>query len=160
MANLQSTSKSLSRRFRRTKKLIEMIKPGLLFKDLQEAGASLLTDVMLDLGLLSGSKQDIMESLEHKKYYPHGIGHWLGMDVHDLGYYFIDDEPRPIEKGMVFTIEPGIYIPEDDVSAPQELRGIGVRIEDNILVTSHGYENLTASCPKEIAELEAIVGQG
>ena len=142
------------------KDLIASIKPGVFFKDLHELGASRLTDLMLDLGLLSGRKEDIMKANEHRKYYPHGIGHWLGMDVHDAGLYFIKNEARHIEEGMCFTIEPGIYIPIDDQSAPEEYRGIGIRIEDNIVVTANGCDVLTSGVPKEIDEIEAIVGQG
>lgn len=141
------------------KKIIEFVKPGIVFKQLHEMGASLLTDVMLDLGLLTGRKEDIMAANEHRKYYPHGIGHWLGMDVHDAGLYYQKGDPRPIEAGMCFTVEPGIYIPADDTSVHASLRGIGIRIEDNILVTPNGYENLTSRCPKEIADLEKVVGQ-
>lgn len=141
------------------KDLVAMVKPGCSIAKLNETAIDRLTEVMLDLGLLSGRKADIISSLEYKKYYPHNVSHWLGMDVHDAGMYFINDEPRAFEPGMIFTIEPGLYIPADDKSAPPELRGIGIRIEDNILVTANGYENLTQSCPKEIDELEAIIGR-
>ncbi len=142
------------------KELIDFVKPGVFFKDLHEMGASRLTDLMFELGLLSGRKEDAMKANEHRKYYPHGIGHWLGMDVHDSGLYVINNEPRPIEEGMCFTIEPGLYIPADDKTAPAELRGIGVRIEDNIVVTHNGSENLTSGVPKEVDEIEKIVGTG
>lgn len=142
------------------KEIINYIKPGIYFKDLHAMGTDLLTQLMLDLGLVSGRKEDVISSLEYKKYYPHGIGHWLGMDVHDAGLYMIRGEARPIEAGMVFTIEPGLYIPATDKSAPEEYRGIGVRIEDNILVTEKGCENLTAGVPKEVSEIEAVVGRG
>ncbi|HPI39480.1 MAG TPA: aminopeptidase P family protein [Pseudobdellovibrionaceae bacterium] len=138
------------------KAIIDMIKPGVVFKDLHEAGTSLLTDLILELGLLSGRKEDIIKANQHKKYYPHGIGHWLGMDVHDAGLYFKKDIPRPIEANMVFTVEPGLYIPFDDHSAPANMRGIGIRIEDNIRVLPSGSENLTISAPKEIADLANI----
>jgi Xaa-Pro aminopeptidase len=141
------------------KKIIEYVKPGIVFKDLHEMGTSLLTDLMLELGLLSGRKDDLIASLQQKKYYPHGIGHWLGMDVHDAGLYFKNKEPRAIEQNMCFTIEPGLYIPADDTSAPQKYRGIGIRIEDNLRVTSHGCENMTSSVPKEIADIEKVVGK-
>lgn len=141
------------------KRIIDYIKPGIFFKDLHEMGTSLLTDAMLELGLLSGRKDDLIQALAQKKYYPHGIGHWLGMDVHDAGMYAIKGEPRPIEANMCFTIEPGLYIPADDASAPQKYRGIGIRIEDNIRVTSNGSENMTSSVPKEIADLEQVVGR-
>ncbi len=142
------------------KELISYVKPGIFFKDLHEMGTDRLVDLMFELGLLSGRKEDSMEANEHRKYYPHGIGHWLGMDVHDSGLYFIDSEPRPIEEGMCFTIEPGLYIPIDDQSAPAELRGIGIRIEDNIVVTRNGCDILTSGVPKEIEEIEKIVGIG
>ena len=142
------------------KQLIDHVRPGVLFQEFHDLGASLLTELMLELGLLSGRKEDIMKANEHKKYYPHGIGHYLGMDVHDAGLYFKKGvkEPRPIEEGMVFTIEPGIYIPADDLSAAKNYRSIGIRIEDNILVTAKGSENLTKAAPKEIADLEKIIG--
>lgn len=139
------------------KDIIAAIKPGLYFKDLHKMGEDKLTDLMFDLGLLSGKKEDVMKANEHRKYYPHGIGHWLGMDVHDAGLYYIRGEARPIEAGMCFTIEPGLYIPADDKTAPAELRGIGVRIEDNILVTNSGSENMTASVPKEVADIEKLM---
>lgn len=142
------------------KEIIAAIKPGLFFKDLHSMGEQMLTDLMLELGLLTGRKEDLMKANKHRAYYPHGIGHWLGMDVHDAGLYMIRGEPRPIEARMSFTIEPGLYIPADDKSAPAELRGIGVRIEDNLLVTINGSENLTAGVPKEVADLENVVGIG
>lgn len=142
------------------KEILEFIKPGVVFRDLHEMGASLLTDLMLDLGLLSGRKEDLIAANEHRRYYPHGIGHWLGLDVHDSGLYLKNREPRPLEPNMCFTVEPGLYIPYDDDRAPAQFRGIGVRIEDNVRVTSTGCENLTSSVPKEISDLEKVVGLG
>ncbi len=142
------------------KDVIAMIKPGLPFTKLQEATIGWLVDAMLDLKLLKGDKRQIIDAGDFRKYYPHGVGHWLGMDVHDAGLYVIDGAPRPIEPGMVFTVEPGLYVPANDASAPAEYRGIGIRIEDDILVTADGCENMTAAAPKEIAELEEIVGKG
>jgi Xaa-Pro aminopeptidase len=141
------------------KAIIGYLKPGIVFKELHEMGQSLLTDLMLDLGLFSGRKQDILSSLSYKKYYPHGIGHWLGLDVHDAGLYIKNGEPRPIEENMCFTVEPGIYLPADDMDLPPSLRGIGIRIEDNIRITATGCENLTQATPKEIADIEAVVGR-
>lgn len=141
------------------KKIIEYVKPGIVFKDLHDMGTSLLTDLMLELGLLSGRKEDLIAALAQKKYYPHGIGHWLGMDVHDAGLYFKKGEPRPIEANMCFTVEPGLYIPANDTTAPAKYRGIGIRIEDNIRVTSHGCEIMTSSVPKEIVDLEKVIGR-
>lgn len=139
------------------KELISDLKPGVFFKDLHEKGASLLTDVMLELGFLSGRKEDIISSNTHRKYYPHGIGHWLGLDVHDAGLYFVNGQPRAIESGMCFTIEPGLYIPESDKNVPSEYRGIGIRIEDNILITSNGHDVLTSNAPKEISDIESTM---
>lgn len=139
------------------KEIIQFIKPGVFFKDLHEMANNLLTDALCELGFFVGRKEDIISSNQFRKYYPHGIGHWLGMDVHDAGMYFIDKEPRAIEEGMCFTIEPGIYVPENDHSAPLEYRGIGIRIEDNLLVTKNGTENLTDSVPKEIDEIEKVM---
>jgi len=142
------------------KAVINHVKPGVAFQELHDMGTDMLTDLMLELGLLSGRKDDILKSNQHKKYYPHGVGHFLGMDVHDAGLYFNKKtgESRKIEQGMVFTVEPGLYIPANDHSAAAEYRGIGVRIEDNILVTTNGYDILTSRCPKEIADLERTVG--
>ena len=139
------------------KQVIEAIKPGVLFKDLQEMGVNLITDALFELGLLTGRKEDVIKSLEYKKYYPHGIGHWLGMDVHDTGLYMIKGKPQPLEAGMCFTVEPGIYIPAADKTAPAELRGIGVRIEDNVMITEKGCEVLTSLVPKEVEEIELLM---
>jgi Xaa-Pro aminopeptidase len=140
------------------KEILKMIKPGFPFAKLQERTIEMLVDSMFDLKLMSGDKKKIIENLDYKKYYPHGVGHWLGMDVHDAGSYLIKGESRMIEEGMSFTVEPGLYIPFDDKTAPAELRGIGIRIEDNIVVTKDGCENMTSKCPKEIPDLEAIIG--
>ncbi|PIS11068.1 MAG: Xaa-Pro aminopeptidase [Bdellovibrio sp. CG10_big_fil_rev_8_21_14_0_10_47_8] len=141
------------------KAIIDAVKPGVPFQNLQDMATDLLTELMLELGLLTGRKEDIIKTGEHKKYYPHGVGHFLGMDVHDSGMYFSKKgEPRLIEENMVFTVEPGLYIPANDQSAASEYRGIGVRIEDNIRVTTRGHENFTIKAPKEIADLEKIIG--
>jgi Xaa-Pro aminopeptidase len=85
----------------------------------------------------------------------HGTSHWLGMDVHDVGAYTRDGSPRPLAAGMVITVEPGLYVAPDAVGVPDALRGIGVRIEDDVLVTDHGHDVLTSACPKEIRDVEA-----
>lgn len=140
------------------KELISLVKPGVVFKYFHDTATSLLTDLMLELGLLTGRKNDIIEANQHRRYYPHGVGHWLGMDVHDAGLYFKNKEPRALEPNMCFTIEPGIYIPENDDMAPKNYRGIGIRIEDNIRVTDSGCEVMTAAAPKEISDLEKVIG--
>ena len=140
------------------KHILSMIRPGLPFQKLQETTVELLTEGMLELGLLQGKKESIISSLEYKKYYPHGLGHYLGMDVHDVGLYLVNKQPRLIEENMVFTVEPGLYLPLFDNQVPEKFRGIGVRIEDDIRVTLNGHENLTAFVPKEISDLEKIIG--
>ncbi len=141
------------------KDLVNEVKPGQTREDLQKMAINVLTDILLDEKLIKGKKDELIEKKEYFKFYPHGIGHWLGMDVHDAGTTEVSGEPRRLESGMVLTIEPGLYIPHDMPGIAEEYRGIGIRIEDDILVTESGYENLTAACPKEISELEAIVGK-
>lgn len=139
--------------------ILETLRPGITFKELHDMGTQMLTEAMLELGLLSGRKSDIIEALEHKRYYPHGIGHWLGMDVHDAGLYLVDGKPRILEENMCFTIEPGLYIPANDTKAPEKYRGIGIRIEDNIRLTKDGCENMTSLVPKEIKDIEKFMTQ-
>jgi Xaa-Pro aminopeptidase len=140
------------------KNIIDMVKPGIAFKSLQDTAIERLTECMLELGLLKGSVQQNIEQNNFKKYYPHGVSHWLGMDVHDAGLYKLKGESRRVETDMSFTVEPGLYIPADDPAAPAALRGIGIRIEDDILVTDTGCEVMTAGVPKEIKDLEAVIG--
>lgn len=141
------------------KEIISMVKPGIPFQSLQDRTTDLLTELMLELGLLTGRKEDIIQALEQKKYYPHGVSHYLGMDVHDAGAYTTKNgsESRLLEENMVFTVEPGLYIPYFDPTVAEQYRGIGVRIEDNIRVTANGAENMTEKAPKEIEDLEKAV---
>ena len=132
-------------------------KPGETLLGLHEQTCRLLAQSMLDLGLLQGSLDEVMEQEAYKRYYMHRTSHWMGMDVHDVGRYILSDgEARPLEPGMVYTVEPGIYIAPDDEQAPEHLRGIGVRIEDDVLITEDGFENLTLATPRTIAEIEAL----
>jgi Xaa-Pro aminopeptidase len=108
---------------------------------------------MIALGLLGGSADDRIADQSYRKFYMHGTSHWLGMDVHDVGAYSRGGKARPLEPGMVLTVEPGLYIAAD-ADAPPELRGIGIRIEDDVVVTAAGYEVLTAACPKRIEDIE------
>ena len=119
---------------------------------------------MLALGLVSGTRAEVIEKGDFRPYYMHRTSHWIGLDVHDAGSYTqaasASDKtqaPRPLEPGMVFSVEPGLYISQDDESAPEALRGIGVRIEDDVLITEDGAENLDASIPRAIDEVEALV---
>lgn len=138
---------------------IELIKPGTLFIDLQNKAIESLSKSLKELDFLEESLDEIITQKLYRKYYPHNIGHWLGLDVHDRGRYFVDGESRPLEPGMVLTIEPGLYIPEGDKDAPSEYRGMGIRIEDDILVTETGYENLTKDVPKDIKGIESIMAE-
>ncbi len=138
------------------KSAIELAAPGVTLDDIHQHCVRALTAGMIELGLLTGTVDERVADAAYKRYYMHLTSHWLGLDVHDAGAYTRGGKPRPLEPGMVITVEPGLYIAADDETAPAELRGIGVRIEDDVLITADGRENLTAACPKEIADLEAI----
>jgi Xaa-Pro aminopeptidase len=135
---------------------IELIKPGITIDDIHNHCVRRLTEGMIALGLLGGSADDRIADQSYRKFYMHGTSHWLGMDVHAVGAYMQHGKARPLEPGMVLTVEPGLYI-APDADAPPELRGIGIRIEDVVLVTAAGHEVLTAACPKTIADLEATI---
>ncbi len=135
---------------------IAMVAPGISLDEIHQRCVRRLTEGMVELGLCTGAIDDLVRDQTYKKFYMHGTSHWLGMDVHDAGAYTDRGTPRPLEPGMVVTIEPGLYIAADATDVPAELRGIGVRIEDDILVTATGHENLTAACPKAIDAIEAL----
>lgn len=142
---------------------IEATKTGNTVMKRQELSIELLTEGMKKLGLLKGKTKELIKKRSFMKYYMHGVGHYLGMDVHDAGRYFTDQtakNSRPFAPGMVLTVEPGLYIPPDDKSAPSKYRGIGIRIEDDVLVTKDGNRNLTAKVPKDPDEIEALMQNG
>lgn len=145
---------------RAQKEAVGLVKPGIKYTAIHEKACEVLTQGLIDLGVLSGSVEENLANKKYADYYPHGTGHWIGLDVHDVGLY-VDDraEPTILQPGMVFTVEPGLYFPEHLSAASDKFRGIGVRIEDDILVTDSGFENLTEACPKEISEIEKLVGQ-
>ncbi|MBX7084760.1 MAG: aminopeptidase P N-terminal domain-containing protein [Nannocystaceae bacterium] len=118
-----------------------------------------LCEGLAGLGLLPEGVDAALEQELYKRYYPHRTSHWLGADVHDAGHYTLQRTPRPLQPGFVLTIEPGLYIPATDDRAPAGLRGVGIRIEDDVLVRDGGPEVLTASVPKDPAAIEALVGQ-
>ncbi len=130
---------------------------GVTWKELSDRAIRALTVGMVQLGLLTGEVDALIAEKTYKKYYMHGLGHWLGMDVHDVGAYVGGGQSRALAPGNVITIEPGIYVPVGDEGAPERFRGIGVRIEDDVLITEGGPVVLTAAIPKELAELEAAV---
>lgn len=136
------------------KSAIAMARPGVTIDEIHDHCIRRLTETMLELGLLAGAAEDRIADQSFRTYYMHGTSHWLGLDVHDVGAYTTGGKARPLEPGMVITIEPGLYIAAGAGDAPAELRGIGVRIEDDVVITPGGHEVLTAACPKEIEELE------
>ncbi len=139
-------------------KVIQMVRPGVDYGYIREKSTFWLVEKMVDLGLLSGQPQQLIQEEKYKAFYPHGIGHWLGMDVHDSGLYLSrKSQYTKLEPGMTFTVEPGLYIPADHPTAPKEYLGIGVRIEDNILVTDSGFEVLTSKVPKTVNDIEAVI---
>lgn len=116
----------------------------------------LITQGLVNLDILQGDVKQLIEKNAHRAYYMHGLAHWLGLDVHDVGDYIQAGASRPLKAGMVFTIEPGIYIDSESNCDPK-WHGIGVRIEDNILITETGFENLTESTPKTIEQIESLM---
>ncbi len=139
--------------------VIRSVRPGLEWHHLHETAVRVLATGLVDLGVVEGPVEKAIEDKTYRHVYMHGTGHWLGIDVHDVGAYARDGEPgRPLVPGMVFTVEPGLYFHPDEPNLPERYRGIGVRIEDDVLVTEDGCEVLTAGAPKEPEELEEIVG--
>ena len=139
---------------------IDTVAPGRTVDDVHMAAVRVLAEGLVDLGAVRGRVKRILQKEKYKRFYMHRTGHWLGMDVHDVGDYRIDDQSRVLEPGMVMTVEPGLYIAPDDEKAPKRLRGIGIRIEDDVVVTNAGREVLTSAAPKSIDEIESIVGSG
>jgi Xaa-Pro aminopeptidase len=138
---------------------IAATRPGTTLDAIHGLTVEILTRGLVRLGLLSGEAEKLVETDAYKRFYMHRTSHWLGMDVHDVGPYFVDGKPRSLEPGMVLTIEPGLYIAPGDTTVPAEWRGIGVRIEDDVLVTSSGPEVLTAGIPKTVDEVHRACGQ-
>lgn len=138
------------------KAAIAEVRPGNSWNAPHEAAVAALTAGLIDLGLLEGEPQTLIENGDYRRFYMHRTGHWLGMDVHDVGDYKVDGAWRELAPGMVLTIEPGLYLPAGD-GVPAELADIGIRIEDDVLVTGDGCEVLTADAPKEIDEIEALM---
>lgn len=136
---------------------LAQIKPGIPWNKAHEASVEVITEGLIALGLLKGKLKKLIKDEKYKLFYMHRIGHWLGMDVHDVGTYKVNQEWRLLEKGMVLTVEPGLYIPADCKEVEKKWRGIGIRIEDDVLVTADGHEVLTTGVPKTIAEIEALM---
>lgn len=135
---------------------LALARPGVAWNEQHDAATRVLAQGMIDLGLLTGSLDGVLESESYKQFYMHRTGHWMGLDVHDAGDYKVAGEWRKLEAGMVHTIEPGFYI-RPAANVPKHLENIGIRIEDDILITADGCENLTAACPRTVAEIEAVM---
>ncbi|OHE83458.1 MAG: Xaa-Pro aminopeptidase [Lysobacterales bacterium RIFOXYD1_FULL_69_11] len=135
-------------------------RPGVPYQAGHDAAVETLTEGLLKLGLLKGSLEKNIAEERYKRFYRHKTGHWIGLDVHDVGEYRIDGESRLLEPGMVFTIEPGLYIAPDDTSVAAKWRGIGIRTEDDVLVTADGHRVLTDALARSSDEIEAFMSDG
>jgi Xaa-Pro aminopeptidase len=137
---------------------IDEVAPGRPFDAAHHAAVRVIAEGLCALGLLKGGADQVIESGAYKTFFPSKTGHWLGLDVHDVGDYRVDGQPRLLEPGMVVTVEPGIYVPPDLRGVGERWRGIGIRIEDDVAVTAEGNAVLTAAVPKEPEELERVLG--
>jgi Xaa-Pro aminopeptidase len=145
---------------------IDAVRPGIPAREVHQAAARTLVAGMIDLGILDGDLDSLLDNdSAWKPFFPHSTSHWLGLDVHDVGTYTRDDRPRPLQPGMVLTVEPGLYMPAeadardgDNSAVPPQFRGFGIRIEDDILVTDDGAENLSAELPADPDDIAALVG--
>lgn len=135
-------------------------RPGNSYGRVHDAAVEALTEGLLRLGLLKGTLEQRIADGAYRRFYPHKTGHWIGLDVHDVGEYRIDGESRLIEPGMVFTIEPGLYVRPDDTSVAAKWRGIGIRIEDDVLITRDGHEVLTEGLARSAGEIEDYMAGG
>ncbi len=136
---------------------IAAVSPGKLFVAIHNIAARELTAGLVRLGILTGNPKKLIKERAYRHFFMHGIGHFLGLDVHDAGEYIVNEKSRMLSKGMVITIEPGIYIAPDSVGVDKKWLGIGIRIEDNVLVTKNGHEVLTRATPKTIKDIEAVM---
>ena len=149
------------------KSCVDMVRPGVRLEDLKTHSIEVLTEGMVELGLLKGDPAKLIEEKKYMQFYMHNLGHYLGIDVHDAGRYYFNGESRPAEAGMVMTIEPGLYISPDTSRIPEGFNkdipakylGIGVRIEDDVCVTENGSRVLTHKVPKEREEIEALMAK-
>ena len=149
------------------KSCVDMVRPGVRLEDLKTHSIEILTEGMVELGLLKGEPKKLIEEKKYMQFYMHNLGHYLGIDVHDAGRYYFKGESRPAEAGMVMTIEPGLYISPDtsripegfNKDIPEKYLGIGVRIEDDVCVTENGARVLTHKVPKEREEIEALMAK-
>ncbi|MBC3377642.1 Xaa-Pro aminopeptidase [Serratia fonticola] len=137
-------------------KALEMFKPGISIREVNDQVVRIMIAGLVELGVMKGDVEQLFAEQAHRQFFMHGLSHWLGLDVHDVGHYGSASRDRVLEPGMVLTVEPGLYI-APDADVPQEYRGIGIRIEDDILITQGGNENLTASVVKDADAIEALM---
>lgn len=138
---------------------IDVIAPGCKWNEPHEESVRVITEGLVELGLLKGDVATLIAGNDYKRFYMHRVGHWLGMDVHDVGAYKVDGQWRELEPGMAMTVEPGLYVQADDETVDACWRGIGIRIEDDVVVTLDGCEVLTSGVPKEINEIEMLMAE-
>ncbi|MBC8031931.1 MAG: Xaa-Pro aminopeptidase [Pyrinomonadaceae bacterium] len=138
---------------------VEMVRPGVTHDELKAHSVEMLTEGMVRLGLLKGEPANLIKEEKYKQFYMHGLGHLLGIDVHDVGIYYYDKQSRALEPGVVMTIEPGIYVAPDTKDIPEQYLGIGVRIEDDVLCTANGPRVLTTKVPKDADEIEVLMAK-
>jgi Xaa-Pro aminopeptidase len=139
---------------------IAKVRPGNHWNEPHEAAVRVITQGLVKLGLLKGRLPALIRSGAYRRYFMHRTGHWLGLDVHDVGDYKVGDEWRVFEPGMALTVEPGIYLPAGARGVPKRFRNIGIRIEDDVVVTKKGAEVLTARAPKDADQIEALMARG
>jgi Xaa-Pro aminopeptidase len=137
---------------------IASVAPGVPFREPHNVAVRVVTAGLVDLGFLDGNLDSLIAQREYRQFFMHGTSHWLGLDVHDAGGYSdTDGNPHTLQAGMVLTVEPGIYISESMESVPKRYRGMGIRIEDDVLVTADGHRVLSADIPKQVNEIEALM---
>ena len=138
---------------------VNMVKPGNTHEQLKQHSIEVLTEGMVELGLLQGKPDELIKEKKYEQFYMHGLGHMIGVDVHDVGAYYQNKKSRALEPGVVMTIEPGIYVAPDTKDVPEKYLGIGVRIEDDVLCTNNGPQVLTSKVPKQAEEIEALMAR-
>ena len=141
---------------------LEVLKPGKTIAQAMQVAVRVITQGLVELGVLLGSVEECIENESYKAYFMHGLGHYLGLDVHDVGLYKEDGKDVLLEAGMVLTVEPGVYIAdnEDNTHVPAQYKNTGIRIEDNIVITTDGHRIMTSAAPKTISDIEAIMANG
>ena len=138
---------------------IDAVRIGNSYKEPHNVAVRILVQGLLDLGIMQGDLEEIIQKEAYRQFYMHGTGHWLGMDVHDVGSYKQDGEWRAYEAGMVVTVEPGLYIAPDDETVDAKWRGIGIRIEDDVVAMPNGPHVLTAAVVKSVEDIEALMAK-